>query len=461
MEIRGIGLKKAKSFFLAIYSEIRKQEEAVNIAPLVSFRIIFGLVMVISVVRFWALGWIEDHFVETQVTFKYFGFYWVQLLPPFWMYVLHLLMFLGAVGITLGFLYKFSAWLHFLTFTYVELIDLTYYLNHYYFVSIISFLLLFVPANRRLSVDCLLWPHLFSKVAPRWTINIFKVQIAIVYIYAGLAKINYDWLIQAMPLRIWLPAQDSLPVIGSWLKLKAMPYVFSWLGMLYDTTIVIWLSWHRTWWLGYTSVIAFHTITGMMFQIGIFPLVMIGATWIYFSPNFHEKLVRSLEKLFARLPGSKSEIKAPPTWYKTILIIHFIFQIAFPWRYLLYPGNLFWSEEGYRFSWRVMLMEKAGTATFFVKDAKTGREGVVDNQEFLNPHQEKQMAMQPDLILQYAHFLEDYYQKKGVHAPEVRAEVYVTLNAKPSKLLIDPNQDLTKISDSWSPKNWIIHYETY
>ena len=32
-------------------------------------------------------------------------------------------------------------------------------------------------------------------------------------------------------------------------------------------------------------------------------------------------------------------------------------QLAFPFRYLLYPGNIFWTEEGYRFSWRVMLME--------------------------------------------------------------------------------------------------------
>ena len=102
-----------------------------------------------------------------------------------------------------------------------------------------------------------------------------------------------------------------------------------------------------------------------------------------------------------------------------------------------------------------MLMEKAGTATFFIRDSKTGREGEVVNSEFLNPHQEKQMAMQPDMILQFAHFLKKHYEKNGVNAPAVRAEVYVTLNARPSQLLIDPNIDLTKLRDSWSHKTWI------
>jgi hypothetical protein len=125
----------------------------------------------------------------------------------------------------------------------------------------------------------------------------------------------------------------------------------------------------------------------------------------------------------------------------------------------LYPGNLFWTEEGYRFSWRVMLMEKAGTAQFYVMDSKTGREGLVENREFLNAHQEKQMAMQPDLILQFAHFLGKHYAALGLQNPKVRAEVYVTLNGKPSQLLIDDQIDLMQIEESWGPKTWIKPYE--
>lgn len=85
------------------------------------------------------------------------------------------------------------------------------------------------------------------------------------------------------------------------------------------------------------------------------------------------------------------------------------------------------------------------------------REGIVDNSDFLNPHQEKQMSMQPDLILQYAHFLKDHYARSGVFDPKVRAEVYVTLNGRPSRLYFDPGMDLTQWKDSWKHKFWIYN----
>lgn len=435
-------------------------------APLITFRIIFGLLMLYSTLRFWSLGWIEDHYLNTQVSFKYFGFAWVEVLPPAGMYALHVAMIAGALGIALGLFYRFSATLFFLSFTYTELIDLTYYLNHYYFVSLTSFLLIWVPAHRRFSVDVWLWPKLFRTEVPRWAILIFQVQLSIVYIYAGLAKINYDWLIRALPLRIWVPANDTLPLIGPIFTWDITPYLFSWIGMLYDTTIVFWLWWRKTRPLAYLTVIIFHTLTGLMFQIGVFPLVMIGATWIFFSPTFHEQCLGRLERAFSGSPvpsvraHTYSFLRKQRAWALGLMLsLFFAFQLLFPWRYLLYPGNVFWTEEGYRFSWRVMLMEKAGTTTFYVTDQATGRTGIVDNSMFLNAHQEKQMAMQPDMILQFAHFLADYYKQQGLLNPEVTAEAYVTLNARPSQLLIDPTVDLTKVRDGWQAKDWIFPYE--
>jgi len=69
------------------------------------------------------------------------------------------------------------------------------------------------------------------------------------------------------------------------------------------------------------------------------------------------------------------------------------------------------------------------------------------------------MAMQPDMILQYAHFLGKHYAAQGVRQPAVRAEVYVTLNARPSRLLIDPQRDLMKEKDTFKPKDWILPWE--
>lgn len=436
----------------------------VHIAPLVTFRIIFGIMMMISTARFMYIGWIEDHYINVKFHFKYFGFEWIEPLSANGLYAVHIILLIASLFLTLGLFYRIAAVLVFICFTYIELIDLTYYLNHYYFVSLVSLLMIFVPANRCFSLDVIRKPKLFCNTVPGWCVNIFKLQLAIVYVFAGLIKINYDWLINALPLKIWLPANDTVPVLGKLFAWQYAPHLFSWVGMLYDSTIIIWLLWNKTRPWAYITVIVFHILTGILFQIGVFPVVMIGATLIFFSTQWHQQWQQMLAKwvfpkqvhfinrscVFSYLLNNTKQ--------KIILgffAVYFAFQLLFPWRFLLYPGNMYWSEQGYRFGWRVMLMEKAGTATFYVKDSKTGREGEVFNSDFLNAHQEKQMAFQPDMILQYAHFLGKYYGKKGMYKPAVRATIYVTLNARPSKLYIDSTVDLMTIKDGWGNKEWI------
>ncbi len=428
--------------------------------PLAVFRIVFGAMMFAGTLRFIWLGWIEDHYLDPVMHFRYYGFEWVEVLPPYLLYALHGLMLASALGIALGAWYRLSALVFFLTFTYTELIELAYYLNHYYFVSLVSLLLIFVPAHRCFSVDAHRRPGLRSASVPRWSIAVLMAQTAIVYVYAGLAKINSDWLLEALPLRIWLPAHDDLPLLGPLLGLPATAYFFSWAGMLYDCAIVLFLIWPRTRWAAYATVVFFHTVTGLLFPIGIFPLVMMGSALLFFSPEFHQKAIDGISALLRlprdrKAPGPERTVRTAP-WTLPLLGVYLCFQLLFPWRYQLYPGDLFWTEEGYRFSWRVMLVEKAGTATFFVTDSCTGREGVVDNREFLNAHQEKQMAYQPDMILQFAHFLAEHYKNRGLCSPKVRVEAYVTMNGRPSRLLVDPRRDLSAVREGWGPRDWIL-----
>ncbi len=440
-----------------------------SIAPLVVFRILFGVATLFSTSRFLILGWVNLHFVATKVQFKYDGFEWVKLLPESYMYFIHFLMIIASIGIIFGAFYRICAVLFFLCFTYCELIDITYYLNHYYFVSLISFLMCFVPANAFYSIDAWKNKNIEQKTVPNWCILIFKFQLLIVYFFAGIAKINYDWLINALPLKIWLPANNNLPIIGSLFNHSFTAHVFSWAGMLFDIFIGLFLLNKLTRFWAWLLVIFFHVITGIMFQIGVFPLVMVASTLIFFSTEFHLKCIHYLKKVFHLKNGTvttkNSNKYFPLIRFKNNLITTIflfawmLFHLLFPLRYIFYKGNIFWTEEAYRFSWRVMLMEKAGTATFYVLEDQTKKEGVVDNTEFLNPHQEKQMAMQPDLILQYAQFLKNHYKNKGLKVSKIRADVYVTLNARPSKLLIDTQQNLLEITDSWKPKNWILPFD--
>ena len=103
-----------------------------------------------------------------------------------------------------------------------------------------------------------------------------------------------------------------------------------------------------------------------------------------------------------------------------------------------------------------MLIEKAGTAFFYVTDPETGNRGEVNNCDFLTPNQEKMMATQPDLILQYAHIIKEEVESRDLKNPIINAEVYVTLNGSRSKLFIDPEVDLTTLQDNFEPKDWIL-----
>jgi len=437
-----------------------------HIAPLAVLRMAFGAIMLISTIRFIAKGWIYDFYIAPKFYFPFYGFEWVKPLPGAVLYIIFACMAVSALFILIGFLYRIAITTFFTCFVYVELIDKTYYLNHYYFVSVIAFLLLLVPANRYFSIDVIRKPSLKVTSVPTWTINIFKWQLCFVYFCAGISKLNYDWMINAMPLRIWLPANDHLPVIGGLLDQTWVAFLFSWFGAFFDLSIGFLLLYKPTRKIAYLLVVIFHVFTGWLFKIGMFPYIMIFVTVIFFSEDFHKKLIEWLRNIFSRqyVPAPEQPVSLYFTAAKkkllySLLTAFIILQVLLPFRYLLYPGKLFWTEEGYRFSWRVMLMEKDGIGYFYVKDGTTGKRGEVINAQFLTPLQEKMMATQPDMILQYAHYLHDYYKDKGMNNPIVTVESYVTLNGNGSQLYIDSTVDLAKQQENFLPKKWILPFK--
>jgi hypothetical protein len=433
----------------------------VSAAPLAVFRILFGGMMLFSILRFIMKGWVTELYVLPRVYFPYYGFEWVQPLGETGMLALFGLMALTALTIMLGFFYRWSAIIFFLSFTYVELIDKTNYLNHYYFVSVVAFLMILVPAHRHFSLDVMRKPQLWASHVPRWTVLIFQLQLGLVYFYAGVAKLNPDWLLDAMPLRYWLPAHTHLPLIGPLFDKLWVAYLFCWFGAFYDLTIAFFLSWRKSRLVAYATVVVFHVLTAVLFQIGMFPYIMMVSTLIFFSENFHEKLLgwlRSVLRISVPVVNSTALVRLQPALLY-LIAFHFALQLLVPWRFMLYPDKLFWTEQGYRFSWRVMLMEKTGTVFFYVQDPETGGETEINNRDYLTVTQEKQVATQPDMLLQYAHILRDDFKSKGIDNPRVRAEAYISMNGRGSKLLIDPSVNLAAEKESFLPKPWILPFE--
>lgn len=447
----------------------QRLERPVSVAPLAFFRFLFGALMLASTIRFATNGWIHDLYILPKHHFTYYGFSWVKALGDPGMYILFLVVGLSALLVMLGLFYRVAAVVFFLSFTYVELIDVSTYLNHYYFVSLVALLMIFLPAHRYFSLDVLRKPSIAAKQVPAWSVNSIKLLLGMVYVFAGIAKLNPDWLMEAQPLKIWLAPKSYLPIIGPLMDETWVAYAFSWFGCFYDLTIPFFLMLNKTRNWAYVFVVAFHLMTAFLFPIGMFPYVMILSTLIFFPATAHEKwihfVVRGLRRIWS---GAGQLVATERSWnlkgiQRTLLLngllIFFAIQLLLPFRYVLYPGQLFWTEQGYRFSWRVMLTEKAGAAFFYVKDPAYPGEVEIRNSNFLSPLQEKMMATQPDLILQYAKIIEAEYQKQGIADPIIRAEIWVALNGNGSRPFIDPTIDLTTLEDSWSHKDWILPYE--
>ena len=420
--------------------------------------------MCFSIIRFWLKGWIEELYIDPVFHFSYYGLEWISPIGNY-TYLIFFICFLSSLFVAIGFKYRISIIIFFLSFFYIECMDKTTYLNHYYFISVLSFLLIFLPANASFSIDNIINKKSYHHI-PKWTVDSIKLLISIVYIYAAIAKINSDWLLEALPLKIWMASKYDFPLLGETIFQQDWFYYFmSWSGLFYDLLIPFLLLYSRTRIVAFLLVICFHVLTKILFPIGMFPYIMIFSAIIFFSPKIHKKIVDFLiKKMTYYLNMSRfinNKIKYIDSFnYKyskhilLVLVIFFLFQLIIPFRYMLYPGELFWHEQGYRFSWRVMLVEKTGLANFKIVNSEDDSFFYVNNSDFLTPLQEKQMSFQPDFILEYAHYLGDYYSINN--NVKVFVDNYVSLNGRKSQRLISDSVDLYLEKESFKNKKWIL-----
>lgn len=412
--------------------------EPIDSAWLVALRVLLGLLICISLQRIIWYGRIEPNFVAPGFHFTYWGLSFIKPLPGPYLYALAWALSGLALLMAAGVCFRACAALVLLGFSYLQLVDVTVYLNHYYLVSLLCLLLLVSPAGKR------------AAQVPAFWLWLFRAQVAIVYTFAGLAKCTSDWLIHAQPMRIWLAARVDLPVLGPWLAQPWAAPVFSWLGCLFDCTIVFWLLWPRTRAFAYAAVVAFHALTYVLFpNIGMFPAIMLVAALAFFPPSWPRVFIQ-------RRAASPAEVGTVPRWALPLAAAYLAIQTAVPLRYLAYGDDVLWHEQGMRFSWRVMVRKKAGSVTFTVREQTTGRSYSVQPEQYLTAFQVSEMSEQPDLILQLAHHIGADFEARGVGPVSVHADALVSLNGRPAQQLIDPRVDLTQVRASFARAAWIL-----
>ena len=425
----------------------------IDIAPLVSFRILYGLLGAFGLLWSMAKGDIHNRFIAANFFFSYEGWEWIPYLGDAWILPIYCIGIIAALAISLGVLYRLSVFSFGLSFSYLHSIDATNYINHYYLIWLFSLILLLVPANAAYSLDLRLGLTKGRQSIPAWMVDIFKLQIAIVYIFAGIAKLNSDWLLGAMPLKIWCLQHQDFPLLGPLFKWDIAHYAMSWGGAFYDLTIIFWLLWRKTRVGAYLFVLTFHLLTAAMFDIGLFPPLMICGSLIFFSPARHRWV---LTRLFG--PSDRGADRLPKQVFFSkyivlpFLYLYFLIQLFLPIRHLFFTNeNILFTQNYYRYGWRVMLVENEGLVTFHVIDSNSNRTWVLDADNLeaeglLTPYQIKRMSVQPEHIRQFAHYLSDRYAAQyQIPRPIVRVDAFVALNGRVSRRLIDPELDLARV----------------
>ncbi|MGH7198203.1 MAG: HTTM domain-containing protein, partial [Candidatus Omnitrophota bacterium] len=379
---------------------LKRLFEPVDIAWLVFFRIAFGVIMLWESLLYIGQDKIKHLYHTPVFFFTYFGFEWVKPWPGLGMTIHFYVMAALSLCILFGLWYRTSAILFFLAFTYQFLLDQSNYLNHFYLISLISFLMIFLPANCAFSLDVLKNPEIKSETTPAWTLWLLRLQLAIPYFYGGLAKFNIDWL-HGWPMKTWLPPMNYLPVIGPWLSEEWVAIFFSYSGVFLDLLIVPALLWKRTRVLAYLAACAFHLLNALIWHIGIFPWFMIPATLIFFSPSFPRHMLNWLGWRAAEVSSAQSlggDQQKGKQLTLTLLVFYAAFQILYPFRHFLYPGNTDWTEEGHMFSWRMKLRDKQPHAIqFTAKDPQSGKTWNVNPVDLLVQRQIYKMSMNPDM----------------------------------------------------------------
>jgi vitamin K-dependent gamma-carboxylase len=441
--------------------------QPVDSTSLAVFRMVFGCAVAADMVRYVVRGNVDQIWVRPQYHFTYFPFDGLELLPGPLMHALFWLLAALGVLIAVGLLTRLACVSFAVLFTYVFLLEQAVYLNHFYLICLLAWLLALLPANAAWSLDAWLIPRTGSATIPNWALWTIRGQLFICYFYGGLAKLNYDWLM-GEPMRIWLAEKQEFPVLGPLFLEAWMPYFFAYGGLLFDLLIVPAILWRKTRWPALAAAAFFHLANARLFPIGIFPWLMLGATTIFLPPDWPRQLVSwlGLSWRSPRIPNLRGAVASqappqPPLSWRTssilaLLAIHFSVQLIVPFRHYLYPDDASWTEEGHLFAWRMKLRDKRGWVRFVITDPATGRTIVREPEKYLPQFQYNSLLMSPDLIWQHAQQLASQARAAGLLRLQVRCESSISLNGRFPQPLIDPAVDLAAQPRPWGHASWVV-----
>src|SRR5690242_13736768 len=290
----------------------------VNGTSLAIFRVAVGVVMALEAISLcfpsastFGKTPLEVFYTGPNVkfTFPYEGFQWVPMLPAHWIYGIVALQVVAGIAMAAGLCYRASSAMVFLAWAYLYVVESTrtYWMSHHYLELLTAFLMIWMPAARRYSLDA--WFARGSiplKTVPNWTLLLLRGQLVVSYFYAGVAKVNADWLLDGEPVRYFLSKARAIADYGSSLSpthlgfLKRIlhsnecVYFISYAGAVFDLSVGFLLLYRRTRIFGIVLMLIFHATNHFIIfnDIGFFPLLGVTTALIFLDADWPERFWR-------------------------------------------------------------------------------------------------------------------------------------------------------------------------
>lgn len=436
---------------------VKKAFAPIDNSALIAFRVIFGFLICCHCSFEFVSGAVEETYIKPGFTFSFIGFEFLKPLPGIGMYFYFATMFLLGLMIMFAIYYRFAIVSFTILWMAIYLMQKADYNNHNYLILLLSFLMIFLPANRYFSFDVYRGRAKKSITCAQWVAWLMMAQIAVVYFFAAIYKLQPDWL-SGKFLTIRFSALAHHPVLGGFYGNPHFPKLLAWGGFLFDLLIVPLLLWKRTSIFAFFVALFFHLFNFYTFQIGIFPFLCIAANLFFLDPEIIRRFLFPAKTPLDSLTEIRKR-KARP-WLLKVFAIYMLVQILIPLRSAFYPDNVFWTEEGYRMSWRMMLRTKSGSITYKVIDPVSKKEWRINGDDRFSKGHARWLACSPDMIWQYAQHLKKEFKKMGYGNVEVFAISSVSLNREPFRLLADSTVNLAGTPWNYVEHNsWIIPYK--
>ena len=423
-----------KNLLFKLYKDIDKPIPGISLSL---FRLVFSIILLIQTYYFLAHNFIEQNIIKPFILFPFIK--GLNIDNPI---TIGYIMLIANIGMLYNKFARISTLIFFICFTYFWLLDKGYFNNHYYFISLICFLIFLTEKNASFT---------HNNHIPKISLLSLQVMVVIVYFVAGVNKLNPFWLFDLQPMKHILEYKSNLtqnPVFENQFIIILACYC----GLFFDLFIGFILFWKKTRLFGFIIALIFHLGNYYLFydvgEIGVFPFIMISTLILFINPEILNKIFKLTQK---------PKIQSHNTIFINAFIIFFlIIQLLIPFRHTLFKGHVDYTGIGQRFSWRMKIMYKEVDFKYFIINPQNNEKYAVNVEKMLTPKQYNNLKYFPDLIVPLAKKIKlEAAEKFNIQNAKVICEYKMGFMGQKQKLLFSPELDLSKIQTSTLTNQWL------